>query len=76
MSLNVSIPDSVVDKCKKVISTEKDLESFVINAVSHYIDEIESVKNDSLLDFLTDSKNHGVDKDGIKDISINHDKYL
>lgn len=33
-------------------------------------------ENDSFLDFITDPRNHVKNKEGLKDISVNHDKYI
>jgi hypothetical protein len=76
MPLTVTIPDTVVDKCKQIAPDKTNIESFVIEAVSNYVDELKERKDDPFLNFITDKKNHAKNKDGLKDISANHDKYL
>lgn len=74
MSITITLSDKVINKCKQVITENTDLESFVIEAVSNYIDEIKERKNDPFFKYLKkiDLKNN----EGLNDISENHDKYL
>ena len=73
MPLTVTIPDTIVDKCKKIAPDKTNIESFVIEAVSNYMDELKARKEDSFLNFITNKKNHKKNKDGLKDISKNHE---
>lgn len=76
MPLTVTLPDTVVDKCRQIAPDSESIESFVIEAVSNYVDELNDRKDDPFLNFITDKKNHTKNKDGLKDISVNHDRYL
>ncbi|MBN2402605.1 MAG: hypothetical protein JXN64_09400 [Spirochaetes bacterium] len=74
--MNISIPDNVVNKFKEIAPPNTDIESFVIETVSNYVDELEARREDPFLKYITNTKNHTVNKDGLTDISVNHDKYL
>ncbi|MFH0975823.1 MAG: hypothetical protein V1874_08575 [Spirochaetota bacterium] len=76
MPMNISIPDNVVNKFKQIAPENVDIESFVIETVSNYVDELKDRKEDPFFKFITDRKNHTKNKDGLTDISVNHDKYL
>ena len=48
MPLTVIIPDTIVDKCKQIAPDKTNIESFVIEAVSNYVDELKERKDDPI----------------------------
>ncbi|OHD70639.1 MAG: hypothetical protein A2W19_01170 [Spirochaetes bacterium RBG_16_49_21] len=74
MPLTVTIPDTVVDKCKQIAPDKTNIESFVIEAVSNYADELKERKDDPFFKFIENAKMSN--KENLTDISENHDKYL